>query len=266
MAEPRRLGKNAGGYFGERIDVRAVLREIESLAAARGWAIERLQATPAVELLALRRGSSTAARHIYVSAGIHGDEPAGPLAMRQLLEEDRWPADADLRLCPCLNPAGFERNTRESGDGVDLNRDYRHLVSPEVRAHVAWLQRQPRFDFTLCLHEDWEAHGFYCYELNTVGRVVLGSRIVEAAGKVCPIDHSPHIDGWEARAGVILAEADPTKREKWAEAFYLFVNQTAQTCTLEAPSDFPLAARVAALVAGVHAALANAEGGMSGDF
>ena len=120
-------------------------------------------------LLALHRPSSPATRHpsrIYLSTGIHGDEPAGPLAALRLLQENQWPENAELWFCPCLNPMGFVLNRRENADGKDLNRDYRHLETTEVRAHIAWLERQPQFDLCLCLHEDWESHGFYVYELN----------------------------------------------------------------------------------------------------
>jgi len=48
----------------------------------------------------------------------------------------------------------------------------------------------------------------------------------------------------------------PATRPQWAEAFYLIVNKTRLSYTLEAPSDFPLTTRVNALVAGVNAALA----------
>ena len=116
--------------------------------------------------LAYRRGTPSARIRVYISAGIHGDEPAGPLAALQLLQEDCWPGDAALWMCPCLNPTGFPLNRRENAQGIDLNRDYRHLETAEVRAHIDWLQRQPSFDLTLCLHEDWESHGFYIYEVN----------------------------------------------------------------------------------------------------
>src|SRR5204862_2637245 len=122
-------------------------------------------------LLSLRRFVDKARNperesRIYMSTGIHGDEPAGPLALRQLLQQNQWPAEACLWLCPCLNPTGFPLNRRENAEGEDLNRDYRHLVTDEIRAHVAWLKRQPKFDVTPCLHEDWESTGFYLYALN----------------------------------------------------------------------------------------------------
>lgn len=249
------LGKNTGGYFGEHIDIREVLHDDAALAREHGWSVEELPATDALRLLALRRTVPQARRRVYLSAGIHGDEPAGPLAARELLRENIWPADADIWLCPCLNPIGCERRTRENGDGIDLNRDYRHLESAEIRAHVRWLEQQPRFDLVLCLHEDWESHGFYIYELNAGDQPPLGPRIVQRVETICPVDRSAQIDGWTARDGVITTNLDPESRPKWAEAFYLFVHKTRHSCTLEAPSDFALATRVAALVAGVRTAL-----------
>jgi hypothetical protein len=73
---------------------------------------------------------------------------------------------------------------------------------------------------------------------------------------VCPIDPSPEIDGREAAGGIIRPRLDPATRPEWPEAFYLGMHKTRLGHTLEAPSDFPLAVRVAALVAGTRAALA----------
>ena len=47
----------------------------------------------------------------------------------------------------------------------------------------------------------------------------------------------------------------PQERPDWPEAFYLISHKSRQGYTLEAPSDFPLATRVNALVAAVNAAL-----------
>jgi len=66
---------------------------------------------------------------------------------------------------------------------------------------------------------------------------------------------SPLIEGREASQGIIRPNLDPNRRPEWPEAFWLIQNKTRQSCTLEAPSDFPLSTRVAALVAGVNAAL-----------
>jgi hypothetical protein len=253
-----RLGKNHGGYHGETMDVRAVLRDLETAAQQHGWTLEIFGRQGEFNLFALRRPASVNAGHptrFYLSAGIHGDEPAGPLAALRLLRDNQWPANAELRFCPCLNPMGFVLNRRENPDGKDLNRDYRHLETAEVRAHVAWLERQPRFDVYLCLHEDWESHGFYLYEQNPDGQAPLAETIINAVRKICPIDPSEIIEDRPAQGGVIRPNLDPRTRPQWAEAFYLIMHKSRQGCTLEAPSDFPLGTRVNALVAGVKAAL-----------
>jgi predicted deacylase len=229
------------------------LQDCLAAARAHGWAIEHLPAAPKPALLAFTHIAASPRLHsaprIYLSAGIHGDEPAGPLAVRQLLQENKWPPEIDLWLCPCLNPTGFASNRRENIDGLDLNRQYLHPAAEETLAHLAWLQRQPNFHLCLCLHEDWESHGFYVYELNPDNQPSLAETIVARVAEVCPIDHSETIEGRPALQGIIRPSVDPRSRPEWPEAFYLLTHKTRLSYTLEAP------ARVAALVAGVRAAL-----------
>lgn len=254
----QRLGKNQGGYHGEAIDVAKVLHEIESAAARHDWSAEVFHQTANCKWLALLRSASQRTPHasrIYISTGIHGDEPAGPLAALRLLQDNRWPASAEVTLVPCLNPVGFTRNKRENGQGMDLNRDYLHPRSDEIKAHVTWLEKQPGFDLCLCLHEDWESQGFYVYELNPDRKPTLAEAIIAGVEKVCPIDRSEIIEGREASGGVIRPNLDPRTRPDWPEAFWLITHRTRLSYTLEAPSDFSLAMRVDALVAGVNAAL-----------
>jgi hypothetical protein len=268
LSDLRRLGKNVNGYLGETIRIDEVLRD--SLAAGRtyGWRFEDIPVPASLNLIAstliaatnetgsVLSGTPGSSRpRVYISTGIHGDEPAGPLAVRYLLQANEWPRDFDYWLCPCLNPTGFASNRRENGEGLDLNRQYLHPEAAETRAHIAWLERQPKFDLCLCLHEDWESHGFYAYELNADNQPSLAEAIVRGAAEVCPIDLSEQIEGRPAREGIIRPSIDPRSRPQWPESFYLLTYKTRLSYTLEAPSDFPLAARVAALVAGVNAAL-----------
>ena len=254
------LNRNHGGYRGETIDIAAVLGHCTQAAQKAGWQTERIATDHNLDLLAFRRGVSVfhpphGVLRAYLSTGIHGDEPAGPLAMQRVIEIDNWPPEVELWALPCLNPTGFPLNRRENTAGVDLNRDYRHLETPEIRAHVAWLKHQPAFDLTLCLHEDWEAHGFYVYELNPENRPSLAPAIVDAVATVCPIDYSEMIEGRAASGGIVRPILDPNTRPQWPEAFWLLQNKTRLSYTLEAPSDFPLEIRVQALVVATRRAL-----------
>jgi murein peptide amidase A len=252
----QRLRKNIKGYSGETIDIEVVQRDCIAAAQAHGWIVEEIHPAPR-RILGLTRHAPRNTQHaprLYVSTGIHGDEPAGPLAARLLLQENAWPAGVEIRLCPCLNPTGFALNRRENCDGLDLNRQYLAPQAEETLAHIAWLKRQPPFELCLCLHEDWEAHGFYLYELNPDRLPSLAGAMIDGVSPLCPIDASEIIEGRPAQGGIIRPDLDPRTRPQWPEAFYLITHKTRLSYTLEAPSDFSLAVRVAALVSVVHTA------------
>jgi hypothetical protein len=251
-----RLALNRGGYHGEKIDFPRIESAILETAGERGWNIDVRSSEPVARSLHfLSRGEGTG-RRLYVSAGMHGDEPASLLAILRLLRENLWPSDVPISLAPCLNPSGCLAGTRYNADGIDINRDYRHFRTSEARAHVGWLQGKAPFDLSLCLHEDWESHGFYLYELNPGNRPSLAASMIAAVRTVCPIDNSPIIDGREAHSpGLIRPLIDPLGRPEWPEALWLLANGSCQGYTLEAPSDWPMSVRVEALVAGVRAGL-----------
>lgn len=253
---PRRLGLNHGGYAGERIEIDQVLEEFIGLTAGTDWKPDCIPVGNGRELPAFVRRPEGATRRVYFSAGIHGDEPAGPLALRELLRGgDPWPPEVAGWICPCLNPEGFAANRRENDAGIDLNRDYNRIASAEVAAHVAWLRKQPRFDVAICLHEDWEAAGFYLYELNPDGSPSRAESVIRAVARVCPIDTAPTIEGRSARDGIIRATMDQAGLPGWPEPFFLIHEKTRHSYTLEAPSDFPLATRVEATRAAIRALL-----------
>jgi len=225
---------------------------------AAGFRVEKFGETPSGPLLALTKRTAGPRPRIYLSAGIHGDEPAPPLALLRLLERGFFDARAIWFICPLLNPVGLARGTRENADGLDLNRDYRNPASAEIRAHVAWLQRQPRFDLAFVVHEDWEAKGFYLYELNRTQQPGLAEPILEAVHTVCPIELAEQIDGFPASGGIIRPEGDPTKREVWPESIYLHAHHTQLSYGFETPSTLPLEQRIATLCTAIETAVGTA--------
>lgn len=252
----RRLGRNDGAYHGETINIAQVLADCVACVKKPGWEVESILAHRGFDLLAIHKvAKHPPARRVYLSAGIHGDEPAGPLAVKALLLGNLFPPQFEVWICPCLNPTGFTQNRRENLHGTDLNRQYLQPQAQEIIAHIAWLQRQPRFDLCICLHEDWESDGFYLYELNPDGLPTMAEPIINAASRVCPIDSSAVIEGRPAQRGVIRPSLDPGTRSQWPEAFFLLMHKTRLSYTLEAPSDFPLKVRVNALVEAVKQAL-----------
>ena len=196
-------------------------------------------------LIGLTKRTKGVRPRIYISSGVHGDEPAPPLALLHLLESGCFEAEVDWFLVPMLNPSGFRKSHRTNTSGTDLNRDYQNPVSTEVISHVSWLERQPRFDLALCVHEDWESTGFYLYELNPQKSPSLGPAIREAASRQMPIDSSEIIDGRPIDdVGIIRPESDPKLRDQWPEAIYLREHHTDLCFTFETSSAFPLHQRI----------------------
>jgi hypothetical protein len=234
---------------------------IQAAAQAAGFRVEPFGGIAGLPLFALTRRTTGPRPRIYLSAGIHGDEPAPPLALLELLDRGVFDARAVWFLCPLLNPVGFVRRTRENAEGIDLNRDYKALRSVEIQAHARWLRRQPNFDLALCVHEDWEAGGFYLYELNPANRPSLARPMIDAVSKVCPIETATVIDGREiSEPGIIRPASDPLLRELWPESIYLRAHHTVLGYTLETPSALPLAQRIAAHAAAIETAVGHVLG------
>ena len=238
------------------IDPPELAARFEAAGRAAGFCIERFGEIAGCPLLALTKRTPGRRSRIYLSAGIHGDEPAPPLALLELVEAGVFDASAVWFICPLLNPLGFTRGTRENADGLDLNRDYKHLCSAEIQAHRRWLQRQPNFDLTFCVHEDWESKGFYLYELNPHQRPTLAEPMIAAVERVCPIEIASVIDGRATAArGIIRPVSDPLLRDQWPEAIYLRAHHTTLGYTIESPSALPLPQRIAAHRAAIETAL-----------
>ncbi|MSU50803.1 MAG: succinylglutamate desuccinylase [Opitutus sp.] len=238
------------------IDPTAFVARIATAGRAQGFRVDHFGESGGLPQLALTKRTRGPRPRIYFSAGIHGDEPAPPLALLELIERGAFDALAGWFICPLLNPIGFSRHTREGSDGFDLNRDYKTPRSVEIQAHARWLQRQPNFDLAICLHEDWEAQGFYLYELNPSDRPGVAHAMIDAVRNVCPIETATVIDGRTiAELGIIRPTADPALRDAWPESIYLQAHHTKLGYTVETPSALPLVQRIAALGVLIEAAI-----------
>lgn len=247
------------------LDPLEYLARLEAAAPKAGFRLERFGEVAGHPLVALTKRTPGPRPRIYVSAGIHGDEPAPPLALLELIERGAFDARAVWFICPLLNPIGFTRRTRENAQGVDLNRDYRASKSAEIQVHCRWLKHQPNFDLALCVHEDWESKGYYLYELNPTNRPSLARALIEAVAPVCPIETATVIDGREiSEPGIIRPASDPLQRELWPESIYLRAHHTRLSYTLESPSAFPIAQRVAAHAAAIQTAIGGVCGAVAG--
>lgn len=211
-----------------------------------------------------REATHPDAPRVYLSAGIHGDEPAGPMAILDLLRRREFPDCFTYTLYPLLNPRALNAGSRTTPEGLDLNRDYGPSPrSAEVRAHKASVGEQA-FEATLCLHEDYEGEGFYLFSHQRVSFPVdIPHRMLQAAQPHTGIDPRPLIDDMPAVHGLMQPprEIFNADRPDLPEAVWLYFQHAPWiTVTTETPSLRDLPTRVAAQRAAVLSLLADLPG------
>ena len=235
-------------------DPGSFLHEFRTEAEQRGFSTEVLATTAAGPVLAFT--SAKEGQPAYLSAGIHGDEPAGPLAALELLRSGFFNQGLAWNICPALNPTGLAVNTRENAEGSDLNRDYLRRETKEILAHAQWLEAIDCPQRVFSLHEDWETTGFYFYEINLgEDHPERAAAIIDAVRPWFLPEPAALIDDHETRSpGWIYHRADADLPELWPEAIFLAKRGCPLSFTLETPSSGDLDARVAAHVAAVKAA------------
>jgi hypothetical protein len=238
-----------------QLDVTRLQDAIREACDYVGFEMEQYGTQDHFPLYGGKRQCDTNSPTVYISTGMHGDEPAGPLALLKILEDNALPLSMNFVICPLLNPMGLSLGTRENGQEIDLNRDYSNPSTPEVKAHISWLDKQSQFDLAILMHEDYDASGFYindfvCSEESaSVARTLL-----TAVGDVCPLEDDPVIDGRPAHDGVACPWEDKKLKRHWTECFYLRKNEAAFCFNFESPSLLPLETRIAAQIVAIKTA------------
>ncbi len=185
---------------------------------------------------------------LYFSAGIHGDEVGATEGLLRWAEKNvPLLRKTHVLIFPCLNPWGLVNNCRRDLEGRDLNRGFHNDTIPQIAAQMRILAGR-RFDLALTLHEDYDAHGLYIYEVASRSPSWAES-LIEAAAPFVPADSRKKIEGRPARNGVIRASIKPDMMPDWPEAFALHFHHAERTFTVETPSEFFLDDRVDAQVA-----------------
>jgi hypothetical protein len=239
-------------------DVRHLLARWKRLARSLRLKAEILCCSGNLEVTVLERRG--AAKGLYVSAGIHGDEAGATEGLFRWAArgglEDLRARDIPFFVAPCLNPWGIANNRRYNADGIDLNRQFRsRSISPipELRARI----KNSSYRLALTLHEDYDAQGLYLYEVRGP-KSYWGERLSAAVAGIIPPDPRPRIEGRAARLGVIrprLSDAVTRRflRGGCPEALWLrFSGHADRVFTFETPSEFSLDRR-----AETHAALVS---------
>lgn len=200
-------------------------------------------------------------KRMFLSAGLHGEEPAAVYALLDFLEKDA-PAYSDrmqFTAVPCANPWGFERNIRTNGLGFDLNRHFYHKSpAPECSLIQNFLRkRNTPYVMAADMHETETNYppgegfaaadnpdGFYLYE-TFFGRVKpLGGKVVNMLEKRSVfITPMKSIYGEKCAHGVITSP--PMSHYRGTRNLDEYIQKyTNHVLTVETPTCLPLSKRI----------------------
>ncbi len=221
-----------------------------SVARAARLPLRRLARDDGFELFYLQTPALARGNGLYLSAGVHGDEPAAPEALVRWAEKNPARlAKLPLLIFPCLNPWGLRNNVRTDSRGRDLNRLFHGDTHPVVAA-VRRITAPHQFHAALLMHEDYDAQGVYVYEVQRGTRRV-GEELLSRAEKILPRDPRRKIDISIAHNGLIRRRVSRRMFAKmgYPEAIWLHFFHARHTFTFETPSEAALELRVRAHMA-----------------
>jgi murein peptide amidase A len=190
---------------------------------------------------------------VGIFAGIHGDEPAGTLALveflRALAAEPALAENYLIHAYPVCNPSGFEKGTRASAARCDLNREFwKGSGQPEVQLIEREL-RERHFHGLIQLHADDTSDGIYGFVRGHTLSENLLKPALAAAANILPRNINAQIDGFAAKDGMIydayegILAAPPQ------------IDPVPFELILETPHHAPMDKQVAALVAAMRTIL-----------
>ena len=249
-------------------DYRQLSRRWKSVARSAGLKLVKLARAGEYPIHVLETpGAANDPETLYLSAGIHGDEPAAAeglvcWAERHLPKLTRGRHPLPLLILPCLNPWGLVNNQRADARGRDLNRLFdRQNFSPIHQ--IRRLVRGRRFSLTIHLHEDYDARGIYLYELSR-RPPDMGIDLLKSVSEIIPVETRARIDGRPVKDGLMLRRANLQRIPLHPEAIYLYLNQCDRCLTFETPSEFALARRVEAHMRALEFSVASLQRARAG--
>ncbi len=227
-------------------DVGLLLKRWHLVAGKADLQVALLEKGEPHPVIALHNHHSVSGNGLYLSAGIHGDEPAAVQGLLEWAEKNvQLLRGRPVTIFPCLNPWGLDSNRREDAEGRDLNRSFDRPAIPVIGAMLELLSER-KFAVAVSLHEDFDANGVYAYELVRRAEGV-GDDLLERVEDVIP-RHRGEVDGRIPRHGVMRRTRGLMRIVEEIggvpESIYLFLNGARTALTFETPSEYSLYRRV----------------------
>ena len=242
--------------YGESHNYKLLISQWRDLCKVQGWKFKKFAMADGLPCYQVFSKGIKSANAFYLSAGIHGDEAVGSLALLSWANKrSSFLSKQPTLIYPCLNPWGLCQNSRSDRSGDDLNRQWNQPKSPVIQ-EIVKRSREMRFSLAINLHEDFDANGIYLYENPTANFKDNKATEILRAGKVhIPIDKRKKIEGRWSRNGIIRPSKSSLPKEGLPEAVFLQENIAERTFVWETPSEMDIRIRVKAHIAMLDEAL-----------
>lgn len=145
---------------------------------------------------------------VLVTAGVHGNEPAGVeyalSLIGRLAEDDLSGLEFGIDVVPIVNPWGWAHDIRYNADGMDINRDFASLDTQEARIVLDATATQS-YDLVVDHHEDPDASGVYFYQYGQRSKALIRELIEIIRSDGFPIETDVNMIILKTRDGLIDA-------------------------------------------------------------
>jgi predicted deacylase len=156
-------------------------------------------------LLMIITGNIKSKKVICFSAGIHGNESSGPLAIIDFLNQyQATNNDPKIIIFPVANPVGFNDNTYFVRDGQNLNRNFgKRKMTAENHLLYTAIMNEP-ISFFASFHEDDELAGAYMHAyFDEKKPPAIYFDLLDTLSKTCPIYKKNRIHNYKAKNGLV---------------------------------------------------------------
>lgn len=208
-------------------------------------------------------------KHVLVIGGVHGDEPAGTYAALDLISDfeqfRKYGKDFTIHIYPCMNPWGYEHDTRENAAGLDLNRGFKkEIEGAECRMFADHLKKVgvQEYEFAIDFHEgsrniiwkdfslDDNPDGAWLYELCHNHDRRMGRQMVDAVRQSgLPVNTLKNVYEDLCHDGLVSYPEDMRSPDySTLDSFdaFLWANYTGNAFTAETNMDWSVEDRIKA--------------------
>lgn len=177
---------------------------------------------------------------ICISAGIHGNEKAGSLAVLDFLKTK----PKNVLIFPCINPYGFDKNIRNNDKKQDINRRFYDKVHFNESKIVINLIKNYNFKYFISLHEWYGAKKFHAYVSDKNNKKEI-LKIIEIASKHMGVYKAKNLFDEKVEDGLIwYPEKGYTKNRDLATLENHFFERNVNYICTETPMSLKIEKRV----------------------